>query len=228
MFDGFLFVALPYLALVSAIAAGIYRSRRDKAALSSFSSQFLEDSGLFKGSASWHFGILIVLVAHLFALLFPRALRLLGGSPIRVWGLELGGLVFALLALTGLLALLARRLLVARIRRVTTFMDLVLELLLLATVLLGILTATRYRWGSLWYTTTAVPWMLSILALRPDASHIASLPWVAKLHFLGAFTLVALFPFGRLLHLATSRLSYLFRPYQVVIWQRRSRRGRAK
>ena len=64
---------------------------------------------------------------------------------------------------------------------------------------------------------TAVPWVLSLLSFRPDTAYIVS-------HFFGAIVLIALFPFGRLLHLATSRLSYLFRPYQVVIWQRRNSR----
>jgi nitrate reductase gamma subunit len=224
MLDFVLFVVCPYLAIALALGIGIYRSVRDKVAFSSYSSQFLEKELLYRGSASWHYGILIVLIAHGLALVFPRFWRLLGGTPVRLWGLELSGLALALLSLVGLGVLMVRRLAVARVRRATSLMDWVLEVALLLEVGLGFLVAVSYRWGSQWYLVTAVPWILSILAFRPEVSFITSLPWLAKLHFFGAFVLVALFPFGRLLHLATSRLSYLFRPYQVVIWQRRERR----
>jgi len=215
----------PYLAIVLALGVGLYRALRDKVAFSSYSSQFLEKELLYRGSASWHYGILLVLIAHGVALVFPRFWRLLGGAPVRLWGLELSGLALALTSLVGLVLLMVRRLAVTRVRRATSVMDWVLEAALLLEVSLGFLLAVSYRWGSQWYLVTAVPWILSLLSLRPDASFITSLPWLAKLHFFGAFVLVALFPFGRLLHLATSRLSYLFRPYQVVIWQRKGRRG---
>ncbi len=223
-----LFVAFPYLAIVFAVALGIFRSVRDKTAVSSFSSQFLENEILFRGSATWHYGILVVLVAHGVALVFPRLWRLLGGSPLRLWGMEVAGLAFGLMALVGLAILMVRRIVVARVRRVTSVMDWALEVVLIVEVALGIVTAITYRWGSQWYLATAVPWIVSLLTLTPDTSFIANLPWLAKLHFFGAFVLVALFPFGRLLHLATSRLSYLFRAYQVVIWQRRGSRPRSR
>ena len=226
MLDVVLFVVFPYLAIVFAVAVGLYRSVSDKTAFSSFSSQFLEKEVLYRGSSGWHFGILIVLIAHGAALVFPRIWRILGGSPLRLWGMEISGTALALLALTGLTILMVRRIAVARVRRVTTPMDWALEIALLAEVGMGFLVAVTFRWGSQWYLSTAVPWVASLLTLRPDPTYITHLPWLVKLHFFGAFVLIGLFPFGRLLHLATSRLSYLFRPYQVVIWQSRNRRGK--
>jgi nitrate reductase gamma subunit len=224
MLDVALFVLFPYLAIALAVAGGIYRAVRDKTAFSSFSSQFLEKETLYRGSAAWHYGILIVLIAHGVALVFPRLWRILGGSPLRLWGMEVSGLALALLALTGLAVLMVRRIVVAKVRRVTTPMDWALEIALFVEVGMGFVIALTYRWGSQWYLSTAVPWVVSLLTLRPDATYITSLPWLVKLHFFGAFVLIGLFPFGRLLHLAASRLSYLFRPWQVVIWQGRDRR----
>jgi nitrate reductase gamma subunit len=224
MLDFALFVLFPYAAVIIAVAIGIYRAVRDKTAISSFSSQFLEKEILYRGSASWHYGILIVLIAHGVALAFPRIWKVLGGSPLRLWGMEISGLAMALLALMGLAILMVRRIVVSRVRQVTTLMDWALEIALFAEVGMGFLVALTYRWGSQWYLATAAPWVISLFALRPDASYITNLPWLVKLHFFGAFVLVGLFPFGRLLHLATSRLSYLFRPYQVVIWQSNDRR----
>ena len=41
---------------------------------------------------------------------------------------------------------------------------------------------------------------------------------------LGGFLLIALFPFSRLVHVVTVPIGYLWRPYQVVIWNRRASR----
>ena len=45
-----------------------------------------------------------------------------------------------------------------------------------------------------------------------------------KLHALGGFFLIALSPFTRLVHIVTFPITYLWRPYQVVIWNRRPAR----
>ncbi|MBI4301931.1 MAG: respiratory nitrate reductase subunit gamma, partial [Chloroflexi bacterium] len=52
------------------------------------------------------------------------------------------------------------------------------------------------------------------------------LPWAVKSHMLGGFLIIALFPFTRLVHLVTFPITYLWRPYQVVIWNRRARASR--
>jgi nitrate reductase gamma subunit len=220
MVDSILFVFCPYVALALAVGLGAFRYAKDRAAFSSFSSQLLEKEALHRGSPAWHYGILIVLLAHALALLLPRFWRLLGGTPPRLWGLEMSGLVLALFSLVGLSILIMRRLVNARVRRVTSVFDWVLLAVLFLQVSAGFLVALLYRWGSQWYLATVVPWIASLFSLRPDTTAIARLPWLAKAHFFGGIVLVALFPFGRLLHLATSRLSYLFRPYQMVIWNR--------
>jgi hypothetical protein len=99
-------------------------------------------------------------------------------------------------------------------------MDWVLLVLLLMQVGLGLYVSLRYRWGSDWYVHTAVPWLESLFKLQPDASTITILPWTVKLHALGGFVLLALFPFTRLVHIVTVPLTYLWRPQQVVIWNR--------
>ena len=45
-----------------------------------------------------------------------------------------------------------------------------------------------------------------------------ALPWVIKLHVVGAFLIVLLVPFTRLMHLLVAPLHYLARPYQQFIW----------
>jgi nitrate reductase gamma subunit len=56
---------------------------------------------------------------------------------------------------------------------------------------------------------------------------IAPLPWVIQLHVFNFFVLLAVFPFSRLVHIITYPLGYLFRPWQLVVWNRRPSNRRA-
>lgn len=225
MSDFLLFGAFPYVAVVLAILVGIYRYFNDRFSYSSFSSQFLENRALFWGSVPWHYGILIILSAHVLALLFPELWAVVIAAPERLYTLEVIGLALALAALAGLCILIVRRMGSARIFKVTSLMDWALLAVLLAQVALGFWVALFYRWGSDWYLHTAVPWLTSLAALSPDTRYVTALPLVVKLHMLGGFVIIALFPFTRLVHLVTFPITYLWRPHQVVIWNRRVRRA---
>lgn len=224
--DTFLYAVVPYLAVAIAIVGGIARYRVDRFSYSSQSSQFLESRTLFWGSVAWHYGILFVLGAHVLALMFWDPWAALVNDPNRLYVLEVIGLALSILAFLGLLVLLVRRLTVARVTAVTSTMDWILVALLLVQVGLGIWIALGYRWGSEWYVHTAVPWMHSLIALDPKPEYMTSLPAVVKLHALGGFVLIALFPFTRLVHVVTVPVTYLWRSYQLVVWNRRPARGR--
>lgn len=225
LFDFVLFVAFPYVAVVLAVVVGIHRYTHDRFSYSSFSSQFLENRALFWGSVPWHYAIVLILLAHLLAALFPAFWADLIATPVRLYVLEVTGLALALTALLGLVLLIVRRLTSLRAFVVTSLLDFVLLGVLLVQVGLGFWVALVYRWGSDWYLHTAVPWMASLLVLNPQIQYVTALPWVVKLHMLGGFLVVALFPFTRLIHVVTFPITYLWRPYQVVIWNRRGRTG---
>ncbi len=226
MLDVLLFVVFPYLAVVLAVLGGAYRYAVDRFSYSSQSSQFLENRTLFWGSVAWHYGVGVILLAHLLALLFPAQWAVLIASPARLYVLEVTGLALAALAIAGLVLLVGRRLGNPRVRAVTSAMDWVLLVALLVQVALGFWVALVYRWGSDWYLHTAVPWLVSLLVLDPRIQYVTALPWAVKLHMIGGFVIVALFPFTRLVHVVTVPISYLWRPYQVAIWNRRVAAGR--
>lgn len=220
MSELFWFVAFPYLAVGLAVAVGIYRFVTARFTYSSLSSQFLESTALFWGSVPWHYAILLILGAHLVGWLFPQLwVDLLSGN--RTYAIEVLGVGLSLLAIFGLGALLARRLLSARVRAVSTPMDVALLVLLLAQVVLGAAIAILYRFGGLWYPATAGAWLWSLATLSPNVQAVSALPLLVKLHMVGGFVLVALFPFTRLVHLVSAPIGYLWRPYQVVVWYRR-------
>lgn len=221
--DMVLFVGFPYAAVAVAIVGGIYRYRSDRFSYSSFASQFLDNKTLVFGSVPWHYGILLILGAHVVGALTPGLWQEVLSDQTRLYFLEISGLTLALFAMIGLVLLILRRLGNARVFRVTTTMDWVLLAVLLAQVALGFWVALFYRWGSDWYLHTAVPWMVSLVQFKPQIQYVSALPWVVKAHMLGGFVIIALFPFTRLVHVVTYPYSYLWRPYQLVRWNRRSR-----
>ena len=224
MFDVFFFAVFPYLSVAIAIVGGIWRYRSDRFSYSSQSSQLLENRQLFWGSVFWHYAIILVLGAHIVALAVSGAWADFVSNPTRLYTLEVIGMVLGLAALLGLVVLVFRRVANHRVGAVTSRADWALLAVLLAQVALGLWVALGYRWGSDWYVHTIVPWLESLFTFQPDTQYVTILPWVVKLHAVGGFVLIAMFPFTRLVHIVTVPITYLWRPYQVVIWNRRASR----
>lgn len=216
-----LFGVFPYVAIILAVAMTLWRYFDDRFSYSSLSSQFLENRQLFWGSVPWHYGILFILTGHLVGFLIPQSVLAWNGVPARLYILEGTALAFGLLTLWGAIVLVIRRAINTRVRAVTSTMDVVLLLALLAQVAAGVGIAVFYRWGSSWYAGFAVPYLWSILALSPNIALVSNLPFLVQFHVVGAFVILALLPFTRLVHLLSLPYSYLWRPYQVVIWNRR-------
>ena len=177
-----LFVIFPYVAIVMAIVGTVYRIVRRPFTVSSLSSQLLEGRKLFWGSVPFHWGIVLILLAHFVALILPAGIEVWNRVPIRLYLLEITGLALALWALFGLGMLIYRRVGVSKIWAVTTRMDLVVLGLLLLQVITGILIATVYRFGSYWGTGVFVPYVQSLFILQPRPELIAPLPFILQFH----------------------------------------------
>jgi nitrate reductase gamma subunit len=229
MLDTFFYIIFPYAAVVLAIVVTVQRYFKRGFTYSSLSSQFLESDELFYGSVPWHIGIMMVLAGHVVGFAIPRQVLWWNGVPARLYILEATALLFGLLALVGMVNLIVRRITSPRIRAVTSPMDIVVLLVLLVQVGLGIYIAIFYRWGSSWYATSAVPYLRSLFTLQPDLTMIVPLPLAVKLHILNAYVFLVILPFSRLVHMLVVPIHYLWRPYQLVIWNgnRRKLRGQA-
>jgi len=219
MNESFLFGVFPYAALAAA-GVGVVARRRFPTTLGTRSSEFLEKRVLFWGSVPWHYAILSILAAHLVAAVAPGTWARVLGDPDRLVLLELAGAALGLWATFAVALLLLRRLASARLRVVTSRVDWVLLALLLVQVATGTWIGLTLRWGSVWFLHTAAPWLGSLAALSPRTDLAALLPAVVKVHAVGAFVLVALLPFSRLVHALSVPLGYLWRPFQVVVWNR--------
>lgn len=218
LLDNFLFIAFPYVAVVVFVFGAAYRYRKTGFTVSSLSSQFLEGKTLFWGSVPFHIGLLVVFLGHLVAFVLPQATLAWNSVPVRLIILEVTGFVFGLSVLIGLASLMWRRFTNARVRAVTTKMDVALEVLLLAQIVLGSWIALGYRWGSSWFAADLSPYLWSLVKFSPETEAVFALPWVIKLHIVGAFAIVFVIPFSRLMHFLVAPLHYITRPYQQFIW----------
>lgn len=215
-----LFAVFPYVAFVLAVVVGVYRARFRPSTLSSLTTQLLESKKLFWGSTAFHWGLILVLAGHLLAVLFPGSLQAWNGEPVRLLLLETTGLALGLWTLAGSAVLGWRRFSDARVRSVTSRMDAAVLALLVFSLLTGVATAVLYRYGSSWFAAVLAPYLRSLVALDPRPELVAEVPLFVKLHTLNFFVLLGLLPFSRLMHIVTLPLSYLYRPYQLVIWMR--------
>ncbi len=220
MLDLFMFAALPYVAIVLFIGVSIQRYRHNPYSFSSLSSQFLESKRLFWGSVPFHIGIVVLFFGHLIGFLFPRHVMLWNTMPARLFILETTAMIAALLTLVGLCGLIFRRSTSDRLRANTSAADLLVYVLLLFSIITGLWVALTLRWGSSWYAEAAVPYVWSIFKFDPQIQYVAALPLVAKLHIIGAWVLFAAFSFTRLVHVLVTPVPYLWRPLQLVIWNR--------
>lgn len=216
--NNFFFIALPYIALSVFVIGTIWRYRSVKFKVSSLSSQFLEGRTLFWGSVPFHLGILILFIGHLIGFLFPRTVIAWNSHPVRLLIIEISAFIFAIAVLIGLINLFFRRMTNPLIKAVTSKMDIGILLLLLVQVITGLWIAYFFRWGSSWFAAVISPYLWSIFVLQPDITAVSAFPWMVKLHIIGAFTIIFLIPFSRLVHILVPPINYLWRPYQLVYW----------
>ena len=227
MLDAFLFVGLPYLAIMICVAGCIWRSRYDRFSMSARSSQFLEDGKLLFGSLPWHVGIIVILLGHLVVAAVPRIWSSLMTIPLVLFAVEALGVACSLLAIVGLSTLIVRRITNARVQAVTTSMDLVVVVLLMAQIVVGLMSSISFRYGAAWSTGTVVPYFWGLFTLHPDMTYVTGFPMLFKLHIIGAWLLIALVPFTRLMHVLAVPLGYIFRAPQLVLWNNPRRRREA-
>jgi len=212
-----LLVALPYASVAMFIAGVIWRFRFTTT-ISSKSSQFLERRWLAWGTIPFHLGIIIVFAGHLLPLLAPNAWRTLVANPTALIAVEAIGSAAAILCVVGLTILFVRRLGTDTVRAGSSIGDIAVLVLLIAQATLGLSVASLHRWGAVWSIGTTVPYLRSLLIFSPDPTYVAGVPPLMQWHLAGAWVILALLPFTRLVHMLTVPLGYLMRRPQKVVW----------
>jgi nitrate reductase gamma subunit len=219
MLNVFLFIVLPYVALALFLIVTPYRYFSNRLTWSAYSTQFLEQKALYWGSIPWHYGILPVLIAHLLGVIAPGPMKAILANRQTLILLESVGLGLALFALFGCLVLMVRRAQTPLLRPVTSAADWVLLFLLAVQVATGVYLGLFMRWGSQWYLHTAVPYFHSLLVFNPQIGYVADFPLLFKLHAAGAFLIIALLPFTKLVHLLFLPIGFLMDPPILYRWR---------
>lgn len=218
VFNMLMFIVLPYLSFGIFLVGSIYRYKNKGYQVSSLSSQFLEGKKLFWGSQPFHWGLLVLFFGHLIAFLFPSAILAWNGEPVRLLILEISSFAFGILALLGLILLFKRRMTTRLLLVVSNKMDLVVYSILFIQVLSGLGVAFFVRWGSSWFSSVLTPYLRSVFSFNPDMTALAEMPWLIQLHVISAFVLIGIIPFTRFMHFLVAPIDYLWRKYQIVIW----------
>jgi len=233
----FLWVIVPYLCLATFVVGHVWRYRYDKFGWTTRSSQLYEDRLLRLGSPLFHFGMLGVVGGHVVGLLVPRTwTETLGiGDNLYHRVAVVGGLLAGLMALLGMIILIYRRRTVGPVFSATTPMDKVMYAFLGAAIALGMwntVAGSIFSLGGEYnYREGVSVWYRSFLTFQPQPDLMAEAPLGFQLHALVAFSLFALWPFTRLVHVFSAPVGYLTRPYivyrsrDVQLGSRPGRRG---
>jgi nitrate reductase gamma subunit len=220
--DLYVWLVLPYASMAVFVVGHIWRYRKDQLGWTSRSTQLLESRMLAWGSNLFHWGAIGVILGHVLGILVPSSLTESAGVSERAYHhlAGIGGGIAGSICLVGLLILVYRRSLVARIRVTTTTADVAVYVLLTILIVLGVVEAVGWNvFGPGYnYRLSVGPWFRSLF-YDPKPQLMADAPIVYQLHAALAWALYALWPFSRLVHAWSIPFQYLGRPY--VLYRRR-------
>lgn len=170
-----------------------------------FPNLYKSDKLLWGAGLFFHLALWVVLLRHLRYFLYP--------VPTWVAGIQTLGLYAGYMIPLPVVFLLARRLLLDRILYISILGDYFALLLLLAITITGILLQVFFRA----YVIDVKDMILGLTHFHP---RISSVHWLFIVHFLSVLTLLAYFPFSKLLHAG----GLLFSPtrYERANFEKRS------
>ncbi|WP_082370590.1 respiratory nitrate reductase subunit gamma [Novosphingobium sp. ST904] len=211
----------PYFAVTVLVVGRILRFDADQFSWRSQSSQFLRRRQVVLGSNLFHMGVLILLVGHFVGLLTPvTVIDKLGISHSfkQIAAMLVGG-VAGVAGFVGCSLLLHRRLFDPRIRRSSSWGDILMLVLIWCQFMLGISTTfwtAQHLEGE--EMLKFMGWAQGLQTFNPSAAHLLiDVPMVYKLHIILGLTLFVITPFTRLVHVFSAPIWYIFRPgFQIV------------
>ena len=217
IWDTFLWVVLPYAALVLFVAGHVWRYRHDQFGWTSRSTQLLEGRWLAWGSNLFHYGALAAIAGHVLGILVPNWLTSAVGISEFTYHFisAIPGSIAGVVCVAGLVILIVRRAAFVRVRRTTDTVDVAVYALLAIVIGLGVgeTLAVNALGPGYDYRSTVAIWFRGLFWLHPEPQLMAGAPLVYQLHAASAWALYALWPFSRLVHVWSLPWQYLGRPY---------------
>ena len=216
----FLFGVYPYIALTIAIIGTWVRFDLSQYSWKTGSTQMLRTKNMRLASNLFHVGIIVVLLGHLFGMLTPHFLydRFISAGHKQILAVVVGGIA-GVFCWFGLVMLMWRRFTDDRISNTSSFSDKLILVLLFIQLNLGLIsifTSVKHLDG--FTMMNLAGWAQDITILRPwqAAARIEQTDLIYQLHMALGITLIAIFPFTRLIHIISAPVWYLGRRYQIV------------
>ena len=216
----FFFGIYPYIAITVFFLGSLLRYDRDQYTWKASSSQMLRKKDMRLGSNLFHIGIIALFFGHLMGLLTPHWAYgfMISAGTKQMVAMTAGG-IFGLTCLVGMLLLIRRRMLDARIRATSQATDLPILLILFVQLVLGLLTipfSAQHMDGSSMLALAS--WAQHLVTFQGDAaSFVSGEAFIFKIHLVLGLTIFLVFPFTRLVHVWSVPIQYLTRSgYQIV------------
>ena len=216
----FFFGIYPYIAITVFFFGSLLRYDRDQYTWKASSSQLLSKKDMRLGSNLFHIGIIALFFGHLMGLLTPHWAYhfMISAGTKQLLAMTAGG-IFGITCLVGMILLIRRRMLDARIRATSQATDLPILLILFVQLVLGLLTipfSAQHMDGS--SMLALANWAQHVVTFQGDAaSFVAGEAFIFKIHLVLGLTIFLIFPFTRLVHVWSVPIQYLTRSgYQIV------------
>jgi nitrate reductase gamma subunit len=216
----FFFGIYPYMAITVFFLGSLLRYDRDQYTWKASSSQLLSKKDMRLGSNLFHIGIIALFFGHLMGLLTPHWAYhfMMSAGTKQVVAMTAGG-IFGLTCLIGMILLIRRRMLDARIKATSQATDLPILLILFVQLVLGLLTipfSAQHMDGSSMLALAS--WAQHLVTFQGDAAtFVIGEAFIFKIHLVLGLTIFLVFPFTRLVHVWSVPIQYLTRSgYQIV------------
>lgn len=219
--ETFFWVAFPWLCIAAFVIGIIWRWRSDQFGWTTHSSQIYESKLLRISSPLFHWGMIFVVIGHLMGLAIPKSWTQAIGITDGAYHLiaTIPGTIAGIMVVLGLIGLLYRRIVNRSVFLSTSTSDKVMYIFLAGAILSGfIATLSQQVFGGAHgydYRETISPWLRQLLIFNPQPDLMMDVPWEFKLHVLAGFTLIAVWPWTRLVHAFSAPVGYTTRPYVV-------------
>ena len=127
------------------------------------------------------------------------------------------GSIFGIMTLIGMLLLTARRLTISNVRKLSSASDIFVNFLLILIIFMGCFSTlvTNAMVTDFDYRQTISIWFRHLFTFSPNAALMTGVPLSFKIHILLGFTILACWPFTRLVHVWSIPLAYTNRRYIV-------------
>jgi nitrate reductase gamma subunit len=219
--NNLLFTYLPHIAFAVFWFGLITRFVVANKSIQAQSTQILTDKGVKLGSNLFHYGIIMVFFGH-FTLFLPEEVYhlVMTTETKRMIALTFGT-IFGLMAFTGMIILITRRMSSERVKYASSFHDYFILILLLFEAGFGLSSVVTTATSTVADYAALGEWAQKVITFQPDAGAvIAGHSIMYKIHITIGLMIFMIFPYTKLMHMLVYPIVYFFRSGYLLVRKR--------